>query len=246
MISKKNSSRNATAAGRETQGTAPRAKAAHPVSRAILEQRWVDNPLRTPATYLEELRHAAEREQGKTDGIKATSQPGKIPAAVNMGTLIGGFARVRDRTEAQAKAAARYRSTYERAQLGGSRAVDYAAVKVDTSGPTVTIFELGEEARREYRELVKLLGMDQSSLVEQVVCHDMSVRDVALSRGHGESGAARGEITRRLVEAIDALADHFGYSGASQGSRKSRRWDDGSTETMLFTGEIRNPKRGKG
>ncbi|KKB12380.1 hypothetical protein VE25_07460 [Devosia geojensis] len=208
---------------------------------SIIARRLVDNPLRTPATYLDELRRAAEH------GDRRGFEPGKIEAAINMQTLIGGFARVRNRTEAQMHAAARYRSIYERAQLGGSRAVDYAAVKVDTSGPAEsTVLEIGEQARREYRDMVKVLGMDRSRLIEQVVCHDMSIRDVAVTRDLRDSGAGRALIVRLLKDAIDVVAEHFGYSGVTQGSSRKRDWNDGCAEKMIFTGEIRNPKRNKG
>jgi len=222
------------------KGSAP-TKAAQMPKGSFIARRLVDNPLLTPATYLDELRRAAEQ------GDRRSFEPGKIEAAVNLQTLIGGFARVRNRTEAQTRAAARYRSIYERAQLGGSRVVDYAAAKVDTSGPAESaVLEIGEQARREYRELAKLLGMDRSRLLEQVVCHDMSIRDVAVTRGLRDSGAGRALIVRLLKDAIDVIAEHFGYSGVAQSRSRKRGWNDGSSKTMIFTGEIRNPKRNKG
>ncbi|MET3925639.1 hypothetical protein [Devosia sp. 2618] len=170
-----------------------------------IEKRMVDSPLRTTATYLHEL-----------DEKPAAQQPGRIEVNVKMATLIGGFSRVRNRTEAETMAAARFRGLYERAQLGGARAMDYEAVKVDSSGPSEeAVFEIGDQARREYMGAVQRLGMDASSIVEQIVVHDMSVRDLAKARGEGEGGAARERMTQRLKDAVADLSEHFGYAGTA-------------------------------
>jgi hypothetical protein len=192
-----------------------------------VEKRMVDNPLRTTATYLAEIDAAAK-------------EPGRIEVNVKMATLIGGFAKVRGRTEAETLAAAKFRGLYERAQLGGARAVDYEAVKVDTSGPTEeAIFEIGDKARREYMGAVMRLGMDASSIIEQVVVHDMSVRDLCRARGEGEGGAARDRMTKRLREATSALSDHFGYSGTARDRSKIRAERDiGNNEAELSTAPV--------
>lgn len=192
-----------------------------------VEKRMVDNPLRTTATYLAEIDAAAK-------------EPGRIEVNVKMATLIGGFAKVRGRTEAETLAAAKFRGLYERAQLGGARAVDYEAVKVDTSGPTEeAIFEIGDKARREYMGAVMCLGMDASSLIEQVVVHDMSVRDLCRARGEGEGGAARERMTKRLREATNALSDHFGYSGTARDRSKIRAERDiGNNAEELSTAAV--------
>lgn len=177
-----------------------------------IEKRMVDNPLRTTATYLDEL-----------DKKPATQQPGRIEVDVKMSTLIGGFSRVKSRTEAETLAAARFRGLYERAQLGGARAMDYEAVKVDTSGPSEeAVFEVGDQARREYMAAVQRLGMEASSLAEQVIVHDMSVRDLCKARGEGDGGAARERMTIRLREATTVLSEHFGYAGTAPSRSKIR------------------------
>lgn len=129
---------------------------------------------------------------------------GRVAAQHNMVELIGGFARVQDRTEAQTMAAARYRNFYEAAQLGGARAVDLTAVRVHTSGPSPELMiEKGARARRQYADAVQFLGMQRSSLVERVVIHDMSLRQIEAS------SRARARIAQELKDALDDLADHF-------------------------------------
>lgn len=177
-----------------------------------IEKRMVENPLRTTATYFAEL-----------DEKPIDQQPGRIEVNVKMATLIGGFARVKGRSEAETLAAARFRGLYERAQLGGARAMDYEAVKVDTSGPQEeAVFEIGDQARREYMGAVQRLGMDASAIVEQVIVHDMSVRDLCKARGEGEGGAARDRMTQKLREATNALSEHFGYAGTAPSRSKIR------------------------
>jgi hypothetical protein len=194
-----------------------------------IEKRMVENPLRTTATYFAEL-----------DAKPVEKQPGRIEVNVKMATLIGGFARVHGRSEAETLAAARFRGLYERAQLGGARAMDYEAVKVDTSGPQEeAVFEIGDQARREYMGAVQRLGMDASAIVEQVVVHDMSVRDLCKARGEGEGGAARERMTQKLRDATNALSEHFGYAGTAPSRSKIRgdinplnsEWDLSTTGT---------------
>lgn len=189
-----------------------------------IERRMVPNPMITDGL----LQHEIE--------TKPAVRPGMIPADVNMVTLIGGFARVKKRTEAQTLAAARFRGLYQRAQIGGARAMDYEAVKVDVSGPGETIvFEVGDQARREYMGAVQRLGMIRSSLVEKLVVHEMSMRDLADSIGEGQGGAARERVTKQVQEAVDALAEHFGYLGTAPKHARTRA--DGELPTK-YTGQI--------
>lgn len=156
-----------------------------------------------------------------TDGLAEAIESGEVklpatvPVAVNMRSLIGGFARVAGRSEAQTAAAARYRWLWERSRIGGARATDYGQVRVDTSGASQDlVLEIGETARRRYQEAVRLLGMRRSRLVELVVCEEMSIREVArLLTGSQTGEAGRRQLTRMLVESIDALVPLFGLDG---------------------------------
>lgn len=197
-----------------------------------IESRWVPDPSVTDAQFY----HLKEQ-------FPNSVRIGKMKADVKMTTLIGGFARIRGRTEAQTQAAARFRGLWERAQLGGAKAIDYGAVRVDSSGQGEdAIFEMGERARREYSSAVQRLGMIQSSLAEKVIVHDMSVHQVAKSLGVGAGGAARERVTVEVREAVEALADHFGYLGTPPTRSDQTAWDDGTEQS--YTGPVSTRKVG--
>jgi hypothetical protein len=156
-----------------------------------IERRLVPDPMMTDAEYFEQRR------------TRSGPHVGKVSAEINMIELIGGLARIRDRSEVQEAAAAKFRLLHERAQLGGARSIDYAAVRVDTSGAG-DVVEFGEAARRDYADAVRHLGMIRSSLVERVVVYDMSLRDIA-----GQGGRSKAKAKKGLQEALDDLAVHF-------------------------------------
>ncbi|KKC39529.1 hypothetical protein WH87_04875 [Devosia epidermidihirudinis] len=139
--------------------------------------------------------------------VKSGPNVGKVYVQMNMAELIGGLARLKGASEMQIMAAAKYRNTYERAQIGGARAVDYAAVKVDTSGPSGDpLAGRTADALEAYKQAVRCLGMLRSALVERVVCHDQSLTH----RGMG--ARARGRAKDELFAALDDLAVHFQLS----------------------------------
>lgn len=81
--------------------------------------------------------------------------------------------RIKGVTEPQEAAAAKYRLLHDRAQIGGARAIDHTAVRVDTSGQAdVCIAEIGDDTGRQYKDAVRYLGMNRSSLVERIVVYD--------------------------------------------------------------------------
>lgn len=132
---------------------------------------------------------------------------GYVPVRVNLSEAIGGLARIRH-SQSQEEAAAKFRGLWERAQIGGARAIDYAAVKVDTSGPSTTIVtDHGLAARRGYTAAVRHLGIASSSLVERVVIYDMPISRIA-----GIGARARARTTDALLVALDDLAVHFGLA----------------------------------
>ena len=197
-------------------------------AKAVIVSEQVDNPMMTDG-----LREGAEQGEQATPFIKADK---------NMVVLIGGFARINDRTEEQTLAAAKLRILHERAQLGGAKALDYGQVRVDTSGPSEeAVAEIGARARKEYMDAVQALGMLQSSVVERVVIHDMSLRELAIALELGDSGGARKAAKRQLFEAVNHLVDHFGLVPGAGARHRPRKWNDGS-ETH-FSGEMVNPVR---
>ncbi|NGP18895.1 hypothetical protein [Devosia aurantiaca] len=161
-----------------------------------VEVRLVPDPSMTDAEYFHQRQ------------TKAGDNVGKTGAAISMIELIGGLARIKDRTEPQEAAAAKFRMLFDRSQIGGAKATDYTKQRVDTSGPQQDASaEYGDDARRQYRDAVQFLGLLQSSLVERVVVHDQAISTVA-----GKSSRARTRVTRELLDALDRLAVHFGLS----------------------------------
>jgi hypothetical protein len=158
----------------------------------IVEHRLIPDPSMSDAEYFHQRQ------------TKSGPNVGKVTAAFSMIEYIGGLARLKGASEMQIMAAARYRMAYDRAQIGGARAVDYAAVKVDTSGPSGDpLAGRVADALQQYKEAVRCLGMIRSNLVERVVCHDQSLTH----RGMG--ARARERAKEELFAALDDLAVHF-------------------------------------
>lgn len=135
---------------------------------------------------------------------KSGPYAGMTAVQVNLSETIGGLARL-DHNDAQEAAAQRFKAIWEAALIGGAKAVDYAAVKVDTSGPRGdAVVEAGIHARMRYQDAVKFLGIIRSNLVERVVVHD-----VPISRIAGKGSRARAKTTADLLSALDDLAKHF-------------------------------------
>lgn len=158
-----------------------------------ISHRLIPDPSMTDAEYFEQRR------------TKSGPNVGKVHAAVNLGELIGGLARIDRRTDVHEEAAIRYRNLFDRAQIGGARAIDYAAAKVDTSGPSeLAVFEVGAAAREAYSAVTLHLGMIRSGLIERIVCHDMSISSMA-----GRRHRARVRLTNDLLSSLDELAVYF-------------------------------------
>lgn len=194
-------------------------------------KRLVENPHRSDALVADEFR--VLEAAGIEDRRKL---PGFIEADVNLATMIGGLARVKDVSEAQKHAAARLRGLYERSLIGAARAIDYAAVRVDVSGVTRSDdVDRGLDARAEYETAVKRLGAIHASLVLPAVLEDQSLRALARRVGEGQGGAAIERVKVRLLEGVDVLVRHFGFGGAPAGRGKVRA--DGDVPLMFSPGE---------
>jgi hypothetical protein len=200
------------------------------VGRVVVEHRFVENPLTTDGLV------NAAIEDGNTTARW-------MPAAVNLVTMIGGLARIKGLSPMQKAAAARYRTLYERAQIGGARATDYSAAKVDVSGGGRDVVMDGADARREYARARRELGPFRASLLEKVICEEVSVREVARSMmgGSGDepkAQAGRRKTTRLVLEATDELVRHFG-----EGKRRVRVEGEtpGAFEGVISTRRTRPP-----
>lgn len=167
----------------------------------VIEIRRVDNPHTSWAQFLFEL------ENGRPDA-------GVMRAPVNLTTLLGGFARFRG-TEAQKKAAARFKSLYERAQLGGSKAIDPSIEAVDggKANPEA-IFEIGADARRELVQLQAALGMRRYRIVEFVIMGDKGPTACArlCYRAVAKPNTAQiARVTADFRRLMDWLAHNWGF-----------------------------------
>lgn len=166
----------------------------------IIEDRSVDNPLLTDAEHLHQLRRV------KSEALKVT-----VP--VNLSTIMGGLAKFRkDATEAQQQAAIRFKAMYERAQLGGARAVDPSLEPVDGGwiNPEA-VFESGADARREWQRVRSLLGYHDFRLVEMVVIGEVGISKFTRSLFAGKT--INGRMTRHaqslVLRILDTLAVHW-------------------------------------
>lgn len=161
-------------------------------ARQVLDTRWIQDPAISDSEYFHQRQ------------TKSGPYVGKVSAFTNMVEYIGGLARLKGASEMQIMAAAKYRNSYDRAQIGGAQAVDYAAVKVDTSGPREdALAGRHVDALEAYKDAVRCLGMIRSSFVERVIVHDQPLT----TRGMGSR--ARDRAKTELFAALDDLAVHF-------------------------------------
>lgn len=162
----------------------------------------VENPERADDLVAQQL----------TDGsagqlLKEGRFAGLVDVDIRLSTRIGGLARVDGVTEFQMLAAARFRSFWDQAQIGGARAIDYTVPRVDTSGSSqASVMNMAEDALAEYSKIVQGLGMLKANLVQMVVCEDMSIRAVARKLGRGDGGRASVQLRDELMLAVDDLA----------------------------------------
>lgn len=183
---------------------------------AVLVERMVDNPL-------------------DTEG-QATAGAGyrKIRATVNMVERIGGLARVKGLTEVQIEAASRYRRMWEGAQLGAGQAIDYGRVKVDTSGPGADGGLAGAmDAMQGWTQAVQAIGSIGSSMLNDVVCQNMSLREAARRRNICDGGRGFIAFNAEFRRVLDVLAEHLRLVG--RGVRAPMRFE-GARPTTLVDG----------
>lgn len=196
----------------------------------------VPNPHRSDALVADEL---AVLEAAQVRDRAAL--PGFIEAEVNLATMIGGLSRVDGLTEAQKLAAAKLRGLYERSMIGGARALDYMAVRVDTSGVASSDdVDRGCDARAELAEAIQRMGAIHSAVVLPVVLQCQPLRALARRIGEGQGGAAIERVKKRVLTGVDVLAGHFGYAEARGRAGKLRAEGEAPT---VFSGVITTRKR---
>jgi hypothetical protein len=160
----------------------------------------VDNPLSTWAEFLHQL-------------DKATPYAGKVEVLVNSRTILGGFNRFHG-TEAQQMACARFKSLYERSQLGGARAVDPSLEPVDGGWTNPeAVFESGASARKELIAVQQLLGPVDYARIEFVVIRERGPTPYAKWRGFPHNGRHVSQCMVEVREIADRLAVHWKFQG---------------------------------
>lgn len=162
-----------------------------------IQEVWMDSPNTSWAQYLHEL------ESG-------LAHAGRERVRLDRRELMGGFCRFHG-TEAQEKAAARFKVIHERSQVGGAKAVDPGKEPVDGGGINPeSVIELGADARREYNRLFNAIGRQDMIRLEFVVIGDHGPTAYARWRYRNPRPNARvvgdGAVEmRRLVEEVAVL-----------------------------------------
>lgn len=163
-------------------------------------------------------------------------EPGKmLDVAKNVRVHPLDALRARDRiNDAQKAAGDRFLAIYDRAEIGGARAIDYSRVKVDVSfehrgldpGVAVATDELiairRQIGKRPYALLCRVIGerISLRTMASAVDAHDRQLKHL-----DWPSRDTVSHMYRSLQEALDDLADHF---GVAKGVEKStiRAYDE--------------------
>ena len=128
--------------------------------------------------------------------------------------------------EAQRMAGARVMSLYERAEIGGSAAIDYSRVRVDGGILADPLAEAVHEARRALLGVRQAVGVGGYAILMPVMGEGIHVHRLVRERpalARGLSGKrAEGYITGRLREALDDLVQHWGLIAVGGRSKRVR------------------------
>lgn len=163
-----------------------------------LQDVWVEAPLKTWAQYMHEL----------DSGLP---QAGRERVQVDRRTLMGGFCRFHG-SEAQEKAAARFKAIYESSQVGGAKAVDPSREAVSGGGINPeSVIEIGADARQSYNRMHSEFGVQFMRHIEFVVIGDHGPTAYArwLHRGKPQSGQVTGRCAVELRRMMDRVAVHL-------------------------------------
>lgn len=175
------------------------------ISDDDIVDRWHPDPMMTDAEFIHQ--RALATEKTAIDG-RARKNVGKVLAKTNLRTLMGGFCRFRG-TEAQERAAARYRSLSEAATIGGAKAVDLSVEPVDGRGANREPMEIGADARAALLAAQKMLGRHDLLRWEYVVIGDHFPTAYALRWFHRCNGRAVEDAKDEVRKIADRLAVHW-------------------------------------
>lgn len=108
------------------------------------------------------------------------------------------------------EAGQKFRALYERAEMGGSRAIDYSALKVDVSFVYRDVPESAVEALRALARAARALKHHYPT-IHAIVGEEVKFAIWADQVAGREAGRAdRLDAYQRLRDALDALVNHFG------------------------------------
>ena len=163
---------------------------------------WVEGPLVSWSQFIHELE---------------TGMPhaGRERVRLDRRSLMGGFCRFHG-TEAQEKAAAKFKAIYERSQVGGAKAVDPEKEPVDGGGINPeSVIEIGADARRAYNEMHVKFGKQVMMHLEYVIIGDHGPTAYArwLTRTHRPDGRTVGSAAVGFRSIVDLLAVHMKLQG---------------------------------
>lgn len=173
--------------------------------QAGVVERQVDDPSATDANYLEEKKRVGD-----------LTKVGKVLVRYDPKITMGGYGRFQKRPPDHEMAAVRFRNAYENGQVGGAKAQE-PRDKVDGSCPNPDLnFIIGCDARRDWLEAQAKLTAVGFIILERLVVHDTSGRQIMKDfQGTLFDGAER-TIKRQfrafIDEQLDALCELWGYS----------------------------------
>lgn len=119
------------------------------------------------------------------------------------------------------------------AEIGGAQAIDYSALRVDTSRVERTISERGQKAAQALAEVRHDLGRRQYDFICRVVQGGFTIHDLAreIDGGYTPSHRTRLWVTDTIRRVLDDLVHHFGVGkGREQATIRVQR----AAESLSF------------
>lgn len=164
-------------------------------------------------------------EPGKTVEVQRNIAASPLTAIFARGRLQGEHDSADD-AEARYVAGQRFRALYERAEMGGARAIDYSRAKVDTSFAYRGIPESAGEAMRELAAIAKAIG-DRFTILHGIIGEEVRFMAWADRDAGGQASTThRLDCYQRLRDALDALIWHWGVAkGRASAPMRSDRLD---------------------
>jgi hypothetical protein len=115
-------------------------------------------------------------------------------------------------TDVQLRAGRHWQRAYEKAEVGGARAIDPTREVVDGGGLAYNgVTDEQSKALAMLAKARRALGLEGETIVRDVLASHMTLDQAAIARGLG-SQAERVYLGRRLRECLDTLAVVYGYA----------------------------------